>query len=605
MGSQPSRELCETSEPSLAGQSGSSVVVPATSVTSDQAVQSPTPDVLAMSSYELPANASEDVLRREIAEVKSNLHSLDISNCIVAVPALLLSVVSDLQNLRTLSCIACPLKASLLLERLLVSLPNVTELKFSLVDAKDDAKEELLKLRHLANVQERKETKIRKMYVEVADKVNVKVLLQFLQYCPLLEDLHVHFAQEVNSYFCAATCSSMADHLLNLETLVCTCEAPCTAQLDRGQPVDLRYCINLHGNVVFRKTSQAFNCAQLQDLAFSRNAVFPLEPVILAAVDTPDIGKQFFNAGSRHNWSQIPSLCVLLYDQSLDRTAYPTISRMHKEALRCFFATFLNLVELNVSSFHFGDGFDFTQVVDVPALQCLRALSLPPCGLRAKGAVRRLALMLGSVEDLDVRLNLDGRHKSCRSCANKLVIEPADAIAFGIRSGRLTLSNVPNLVSLDFLQCLSVSHVRYIDDSDVPRFNYRALSSALSSSVTLRSLIVKMALIDFYEQSFETFLYPARALERVCLLTKKKLQSPNVRIIVEAMARRLPSIIYIHIHYVDRHTGMDTSMTWIRRTEGIAAGLPVRESVMPGKPCIMCSTQTFVALAKPLYRELQ
>ncbi|KAH8034898.1 hypothetical protein HPB51_003185 [Rhipicephalus microplus] len=547
MGSQPSR--CETSEPSLAGQSGSSVVVPATSVTSDQAGPSPTPDVLAMSSFELPANASEDVLRREIAEVKSNLHSLDISNCIVAVPALLLSVASDLQNLRTLSCIACPLKASLLLERLLVSLPNVTELQFSLVDAKDDAKEELLKLRHLANVQERKETKIRKMYVEVADKVNVKVLLQFLQYCPLLEDLHVHFAQEVNSYFCAATCSSMADHLLNLETLVCTCEAPCTAQLDRGQPVDLRYCINLHGNVVFRKTSQAFNCAQLQDLAFSRNAVFPLEPVILAAVDTPDIGKQFFNAGSRHNWSQIPSLCVLLYDQSLDRTAYPTISPMASTSHRWWMC---------------------------PLCSASERCPFRPVAYARKVPCAGRALMLGSVEDLDVRLNLDGRHKSCRSCANKLVIEPADAIAFGIRSGRLTLSNVPNLVSLDFLQCLSVSHVRYIDDSDVPRFNYRALSSALSSSVTLRSLIVKMALIDFYEQSFETFLYPGRALERVCLLTKKKLQSPNVRIIVEAMARRLPSIIYIHIHYVDRHTGVETSMTWIRRTEGVAAGLPYR-----------------------------
>ncbi|KAL1485668.1 hypothetical protein MTO96_047259 [Rhipicephalus appendiculatus] len=102
-----------------------------------------------MSSYELPANASSDELARKITEVRGNLHSLNISNCIVAVPAFLLSLASDLPNLQNLSCIACPLKATLLMERLLSSLQNVTQLQFSLVDAKDDAKEELFKMRHL------------------------------------------------------------------------------------------------------------------------------------------------------------------------------------------------------------------------------------------------------------------------------------------------------------------------------------------------------------------------------------------------------------------------------------------------------------------------
>ncbi|KAL1469186.1 hypothetical protein MTO96_004901 [Rhipicephalus appendiculatus] len=530
-----------------------------------------------MSSYELPPNASEDVLRRKIGEVRGNLQSLNISNCIVAIPAFLLALASELRNLQTLSCVACPLKASLLLDRLLRSLQSVTQLDFSLVDTKDDAKEEFLKIRHLGNVHAGKETKIRKMYVEVAEKHNMKVLVLFLGYCPLLTELHIHFAHDASSGSCAATCSSIADHLLNLVTFTVTYEAPSTAQLDPRQPVDLRYCIDLHGNAVFRKRPQAFNCAQLRNLALSTDSTFPLEPAVLVAVDTPDLG--FFVGASGHNWSQLQSLCVLLYNRNLDQAVYPTVGAMHDAAVRQFFAKLQNLR--------------------------LRALSLPPCGLCAKGAVRRLALGLGDVEDLDVRLNLDGRHKSCRSCANELTIGPADARLLSLRSGRLTLSNVPNLVSLKFLRSLQVAHIRFIDASDVPRFDYKALSKALRSIETLRSLVVKITLINFSDRSFETSLCTATALERLCLLTKTKLPDSRAQMVVEGMARQLHSIFYLHIHYVNLETGSETSVTWIRRPEGEAADPSSRGTVMSGKPCIMCSTQTFVALAKPRYRELQ
>ncbi|KAL3251403.1 hypothetical protein MRX96_055150 [Rhipicephalus microplus] len=558
-----------------------------------------------MSSYELPANAREDVLQRKIAAVRGNLTSLNISNCIVADPASLLSLTSDVKSLETLSCIACPVKASLLLERLLTSLQNVTQLHFSLVDAMDEANEELLKISRLKDMQVSKKTKISKMYVEVAGEHNMKVLLQFLDYCPLLKDLHVHFVHQLGSDFCVAACASITENLLNLETFTCTSEAPFTAQSAHEEAVDLRYCINLHGNMVFRKTPLSFNCAQLRDLAQSHNAVFPVEPVILAAVDTPDLGSQFPIAGSRYNWRATQSLCILLYAQNLESTEYPTIGAMHIPTLRDFFAKLVHLVELNVSSFHIGDGFNFTQVLDAPALRRLRALSLPPCGLRPTGAVRRLAFRLGDVEDLDVRLNLDGRHKRCASCDNDLTIERAEASVFEIESGRLTLSNVRNLVSLDFLRCVWVAHVRFIDDSDEPRFDFSALSRILRYSATLRSLVVKLAFIDFCEQSFENSLYPGTALERLCLITKTKLQSSKAQTVVEDMASRPPSIFYIHIHYVDVDTGSENSMTWIRRHEGEAVARPSRASAMPGKPCIMCSTQTFVALAKPLCRQLQ
>ncbi|XP_075731728.1 uncharacterized protein LOC142774712 [Rhipicephalus microplus] len=555
-----------------------------------------------MSSYELPPNASEATLGHKILEVRHNLQSLNISNCIVAIPAFLLSLASELPNLQTLSCVACPLKASILLDRLLRSLQSVTQLDFSLVDVKSHASEEFLKIRVMQSLYAGKETKIRKMYVEVAGKHNMNVLMLFLNYCPHLRELHIHFVHEVRSGLNPATCSGIVRHLLNLEMFTVTCEAPCTAQSDPRQPVDLDFCIDLHGNVVFRKRPPAFNCALMRSLAVTPNQAFPVEPVVVVAVDTPDLG--FFTAGSWDNWNYLRSLCVLLYARRLDQVAYPTVSATHGAAVRQFFGKLLNLVELNVSSFHFGSGVDFTELLATPALQRLRALSLPPCGLRTKGAVRRLAHGLGDVEDLDIRLNLDGRHKCCVSCANQLHIAPADAQVFSLRAGRLTLSNVPYLVSLNFLRSLQVSHVRFIDASDAPRFDYKALSRALRTNATLRSLVIKIAFINFSQRSFENLLSPARALKHLCLLTTTKLQAEKAHKVVEAMARQLQSIFYIHIHYVDVETGSETTATWLRRAEGEAEASSSQGTVMQGKPCIMCSTQTFVALAKPYYREL-
>ncbi|KAH7935870.1 hypothetical protein HPB52_014439 [Rhipicephalus sanguineus] len=388
------------------------------------------------------------------------------------------------------SIIEGALRPSVLLEHLLTSLQNVTHLEFSLVEAFNYAKEELLKIRLLANVHKGRETKVRKVYVEVADEKNADLLQTFLRYCPYLRDLHVHFVRYVRFDL----------GLVNrLSTFTFTCEASSTAQSDPRQPVDLSYCIDLHGNVVFRKRPQAYNCAQLRNLALSPNTAFPLEPVVLVAVETKDLGRQFLIAGSRHNWSKLRSLCVLLYAGNLDQTVCPTISANYETALRDFFAKLLNLVELNVSSFHFSDGVDFTELLAAPALRRLRALSLPPCGLRQNGAVRRLALGLSDIEDLDIRLNLDGRHESCSSCSRELVIAPADASAFRLGSGRLTLSNVPNLASLNFLECLQVSCLRFIDVSAGPRFDFHALAKVVRYGNILHSLVVKLQSIGFGE----------------------------------------------------------------------------------------------------------
>ncbi|XP_049514305.1 uncharacterized protein LOC125941326 [Dermacentor silvarum] len=170
---------------------------------------------------------------------------------------------------------------------------------------------------------------------------------------------------------------------------------------------------------------------------------------------------------------------------------------------------------------------DFTELLSTSALRRLRALCLPPCGMRQNCAVSRLAVTIGDIEDLDIRLNVGGRHQTCDSCSKQLLIQTAYASVFRVKTGhgRLTLCNVPNLASLDFLRNCHVAHLRYVDIDDKPRFDYMSLAKALCADVhvSLRSLVVKFGNIDFYDANFTTSLCTAVFLERLCLLSDTRL----------------------------------------------------------------------------------
>ncbi|KAL1482016.1 hypothetical protein MTO96_034074 [Rhipicephalus appendiculatus] len=439
-----------------------------------------------MSSYELPANANEDVLQLKIDEVQGSLQSLNISNCIVAQPAIMLSLLARVGSLQTLSCVACPLKVSFLLDRILRSLRGLTRLMFSLVDAKDYAREDIVNIRYLGNVHKGRLTNIKNLYVEVADEENMELLRLFLHYCPFVADLHIHFTRYSRFEFGVVACLRIVENQSELVKFTFTSEAPSTMQSQPTQPLDLQYCIDIHGNVVFSKHPKALSYVLLRDLAASAQSVLPLEPTVLVAVGTSNLERQLLDAGAQHDWSKLQSLCILLYARSLDETVYPAVNASYHMVLRVFFARLSNLVELNVSSFHFGDDVDFTELLATSALQRLRALSLPPCGLQHSGAVRRLAISSDNMADLDIR-------------------------------------------------CFQVAHLRFIDVSNKPRFNYTALSKAVRSNDTLRSLVVKFGSINFRDESFESFLRPAKALERLCLLTKSELMPQIAEKVVASM----------------------------------------------------------------------
>ncbi|XP_065305555.1 uncharacterized protein [Dermacentor albipictus] len=558
-----------------------------------------------MASYELPANARQAMLRLHIEGVQGNLQELNVSNCIVANPGDILWYTSGLEKLQTLRSVACPLSASFLLDSLLRSLENVTHLEFSLVDSKEDAEEQLIKVRHInhvANGRRKRETGLRKVFVEVEGEENVQVLSAFLAYCPHVTDLHVHVVHPVRSDVDVATCVRAVESLSNLEMFTLTCEAPLPTRPEPVWPLNLAYCAGILGNVVYRKRQNSLNYALLRDLFRSAIPVLHGDPVVLVAFATPDLDEQLHDAAIRYDWSHLRSLCVVLFPQSPDDTAYPAVGTACDAALRKFFSRFSGLTELNVSSFHFGDGVDFTELLATHALQRLRALCLPPCGMRQSGAVLRLAVAISDIEDLDIRFNAGGRLQSCDSCNKQLLVETTYMTVFRVRRGHgcLTLCNVPNLASLDFLQHCQVPFLRFIDVSDNPRFDYLSLAKALCTNVNtcLRSLVVKLANIDFYDANFVTALYPAAFLKRLCLLSNTHLPSSCAEERIKALAAQIPSISYLHIHYVDE-AGKEERLTWIRLLEDAAGARSKQEQVMAGKPCIMCSTQTFIALSKP------
>ncbi|KAH7971125.1 hypothetical protein HPB49_019128 [Dermacentor silvarum] len=554
-----------------------------------------------MTSYELPANAREGLLRLNIEEAKDNLQELNISNCIVANPDDLLWYISGMQTLQTLRSVACPLNASFLLDSLLRSLETVIHLEFSLVDNKEDAEEQLIKIRHIehmANEHRNRETKLRKVFVEVAGEENMQVLSAFLMYCPHVTDLHIHMLHIARADVDVATCMRIVEGMHSLEVFTLTCEALLPTQPEPNRPLDLQYCAGIHGNVVFRKRQNGLNYALLRDLSRSSIAVLPGEPTVMVAFDTPDLEGRLHDAGSWHDWSDLRSLCIVLFSQRPDDTVYPAVGAAYDGVLRDFFGRFSSLSELNVSSFHFGDGIDFTELLSTPALQ----------RLRAAGAVRRLAISISDIEDLDIRLNVGGRHQSCHSCNQQLVIETADTSVFSVSTGqgRLTFCNVPNLASLSFLGSCQVPHLRFIDIDDNPCFDYNSLAKAICTNLndSLRSLVVKIGSLNFLHPSF-TVRVPcaARYFWSACAYCPTRGCSRRfAESVIKSLAVKLGSISYLHMHYVDE-AGREARLTWIRLLDGIA-GQSHRGEVMAGKPCIMCSTQTFIALAKPRRREL-
>ncbi|KAL1433208.1 hypothetical protein MTO96_012793 [Rhipicephalus appendiculatus] len=227
-------------------------------------------------------------------------------------------------------------------------------------------------------------------------------------------------------------------------------------------------------NVRHKLSDGAWSCVRLRDLAdpSGRVRVLPLDPGVVAecgpdditecfrfagttdqvrtlqlqlvvvAVDSNLMRESFRLASSQNVLANVHQLCLLLLPSEPSIVFYPTAGSAHRDVLQFLSVVLEHIVELNLSSFHFGPDLDLMELLQENTLNSLQALSAPPCGFSSQYyALSRLPTSCPNLRDLDVRIGRRGGHFQCAAP----LLYPS-----GIAS--LTLCHVPVHVMLWFVE---------------------------------------------------------------------------------------------------------------------------------------------------------
>lgn len=96
---------------------------------------------------------------------------------------------------------------------------------------------------------------------------------------------------------------------------------------------------------------------------------------------------------------------------------------------------------------------------------------------------------------------------------------------------------------------------------------------------------------------FQTNMCLLVRVEHLCLISGVALRRDVVDMHVTALVGALPRLRCFHAHYRDIQEGSEKRITWMRKSEADKEGVLVRDG-----PCVLCSTATFIGLAKPRNR---
>ncbi|XP_065291951.1 uncharacterized protein [Dermacentor albipictus] len=528
---------------------------------------------------------------------------MDITSCIFAKPDELLGCIRRCTELRSLHCVGCPLKACDLLSLLLHQLRKLERLHFSLV-AQHDVDKDVANVRNIAQeAQGVTASSIRSMYVEVRDSSNCMLLKTLLSSCPNLSELHVHFVNGDFSY-ALLHCVEVQETLSQLSNVTFSSEVPASLHMGVPDALNLRSCMQICANVNYRKSaSDTYNCARLVDLAFARASGDLPSQLVVVAVHKDDLLAERIRMASRaRSWTTVRQLCLVLVPPEPIHADYPTVGAKYHACLHEFFvATVSHVVELNVNSFHFGVGLDLTQLIRNAEMNSLRALSVPPCGLSHPSALRRLASKCPRLEELDVRLYRRGRLFSCSVCEGQFSLSASDVALLNADVPytrrwlcRLTLSDLPSLASLRFLERCKVAELRLVNCPETLREEYAMLGQFLADNNHLRYLLLQQPWLPFGEKSFLPNLYHLRGLHYLCLLTEASVSDEKATFFLNCLDCLLPRLKVAHVHYRRPANGAQQRVTWMRTASKGGRGV-----VLHDRPCVLCSTVTFIGLAKP------
>ncbi|KAH6943098.1 hypothetical protein HPB50_016002 [Hyalomma asiaticum] len=557
-----------------------------------------------------------DILDERLKEIggPSAVKELDLTNCVLVRPDRVFSFIEELTCLQSLRCLSCLLRPRDLLKLLLQRLPHLVEVEFTLV-LESGAETEFW---HLHKIRKQGGSAslvpaLRRMYVEVGYDENFQILRMFLRSCPKLDDLHVHFVHG-NFWKALLECHAFLAEHASLETFTFTSEQRESSHHDWFTPLRFTSCAALCANVNGKKSTEPWNCFRLHQLALDgvERRVLPSQ-LVAVVVDVMGglMAESIRIASVLHDWTHVRQLCLVLFPaESTSVSCYPTAGGRYRDSLLHFFSKALvNLVELNVSSFHFGAGMELTDMLRDGSLKHLRSLSASPCGLRLPSSVHRLAKHCRDLDELDVRVERKGSFQRCAAC-DDFVADPSYALlssgdivpAFPDGLTRLTLSGLHGYGCLWFIKaCGPTTTIRLSDCSAPWRGNYILLLQTLSDNDLLACLVLEHEHLDFTDTSLLNNLADLIYLEHLYLLSAKRLSDDVVENSLRRLCPSLPDLECLHVHYrVDDAGGCDSRMTWLRRE---ITGTRCKYTVVKNSPCLkFCSTATFIGLAKPLNR---
>ncbi|KAH7951211.1 uncharacterized protein LOC119394138 [Rhipicephalus sanguineus] len=557
------------------------------------------------------------VLEQQVNAVDQpeNVHELELTNCVVADPDDLCRCVIRCTELRILYCVSCGIRLKCLIFTVLPKLPHLSHLELTLDESVD--REETLTILGMLRATKTISGSIRHLYVEVSGSLRIRVLSAMLQKLPNVTELHVHILREVMSEAIRGV-ESLWRQTHSVQCFKMTSETPVEAQREPAadrplEELDFGNWASVCGNLLVRRNPRTRNCFRVSDLAVLAEPLHPTEPVIVVISNDEGVPTQvqIREAGLRSRWCDVRSLTLVLVRSG---DASQEVARANADiegGLVTFFGRFKgdaggigHLKELNLSSFHFEDEVDFMHVLSEAGLTTLTALSVTPCGIWHPGALGRLSTTCTELDDLDVRVYTT--YRTCSRCWQPL--ELSDVAGSHLNRGRLTFSNVPDFASLDFLSTSHISELRMSGKCKGDAMAHvRAVIQKVRPNALLRCLVLNFEDLDFDQDTFKD-LPMLLGLRFLCL------QTPNVHSVVavegfiEWVASHSYSLEVLHVHFTHNITGLTERYTWVRNAETaeeLQSGNdanppgPMPGTVFTDRPCVICSTQTFVGLIKP------
>ncbi|KAH9364136.1 hypothetical protein HPB48_011917 [Haemaphysalis longicornis] len=559
-----------------------------------------------------PSSDEKTLQRFFTTRVTHNVKVLDVSNCIVAAPNIILYWVGTCTTLAELRCVNCPLPYSDFLMIVMGWLPCLQRLDWSFFgkDLNDDDMWSFM-----AQYNEWVIPQLRSTYVEVACQGadNYALLIFLLKRCIALQKLHLHalhsdFTEATAMCIGAATLAMASAPTLvystGLDALPSQLPFFTSVYLPLLQvPSNITNGATVCGNLVYFTASTAGGSCSHTDATPP-----PVEPphfkqLVVALSNGVGGAYRLSEAVSGMTWTHIEALKLVLLPEDASDTA-TCAGTIFRDPLIKFLQSFQAMTELNMNSFHFLGGVDCCSILAAVPMR-LRALSIAPCGINRYRSFKNLAKVSSKLEELDVRMNSDNVSLHCALCSQYFRIMGSDAAILQQRSSlrRFTFSNVLKVESLSFIAQLRPFELRLSLMADLSTITLTRY--LLTCNDNLRSLVLRdRALcrgLEFYQRKLDAL----SGLNHLSLDVSAPSDHEKVRSFFNHMTARLPVLETLHLHYVSGDNLVRT-LTWFRqrawhRKTSQGDGQPPGV-LLADRPCIGCSMATFIGLAKPRHQ---